>query len=277
MKIVYKGKWEYGGISNLYIKQLWKDSDIASANPKAHHHRCFELHIIENGHQIYECDGKEYRAEEGSLLIIPPCKVHKVIDRVSGTRKHSITFSIDDFSMFEAFSKEIKEPILVKTPETITENINYINKESEKHLRFSESLIGNRITETVVHIMRICGFPEENVDKNPISEDVRFSLAKQYIKDNIEFKPTVEEVAAYCYVSAKQLSRIFASYGITPSLYIKTQIASYAENLLSNSSYTLKEISERLNFSSEYHFNSFFKKYSGITPGEYRKMIKNSL
>ena len=42
--------------------------------------------------------------------------------------------------------------------------------------------------------------------------------------------------------------------------------------VMNESELSLKEISERLNFANEYYFNTFFKKYSGMTPGEYRKM-----
>jgi AraC-like DNA-binding protein len=36
---------------------------------------------------------------------------------------------------------------------------------------------------------------------------------------------------------------------------------------------SIKDISEIMHFNNEYYFNAFFKKYSGMPPGEYRKMF----
>ena len=276
MKIIFKGNWKQCKISNLYVKQLWKEADIDNTNPKAHHHRGFEIHIIEKGHQVYEVEGKRHKADAGSLIVIPPYMVHKVVDRIKGTRKHSITFSVDEGSIFASVSQRRQFPIVIKTPDVIKENIRYIDEENDRQLTFSKGLMYNRITETVVHIMRICGFSEEVSEGNSPLEDARFTMAKQYIKDNIEFRPMVEDVALYCCISTKQLCRIFAMYDTTPSQYIKNQMITHAEKLLSDSELPLKDISDTMNFSSEYHFNSFFKKYAGVTPGEFRKMIKHS-
>ena len=34
-------------------------------------------------------------------------------------------------------------------------------------------------------------------------------LAKQYISDNVDSAPSVPEVAAYCHLSCRQLTRLF--------------------------------------------------------------------
>ena len=44
------------------------------------------------------------------------------------------------------------------------------------------------------------------------------------------------------------------------------------EKLLADESFSLKQISEIMNFNNAYYFNAFFKKHSGMPPGEYRKM-----
>jgi AraC-like DNA-binding protein len=44
-----------------------------------------------------------------------------------------------------------------------------------------------------------------------------------------------------------------------------------AQNLLVYSEYSLVDISMYLGFSSQSHFGRVFKKYTGLTPNDYRK------
>ena len=98
-------------------------------------------------------------------------------------------------------------------------------------------------------------------------------MAKQYIEDNVELNPSVSDVAEYCHLSAKQLTRIFNGFeGISPGEYIIRARVSRIEALLSDRSLSLRQIGEIMSFNNEYYFNAFFKKYSGMPPGEYRKM-----
>ena len=54
--------------------------------------------------------------------------------------------------------------------------------------------------------------------------------------------------------------------------YIRSQKILRIEHLLAETDLSLKAISDRMHFSSECHFSSFFTKYAGLTPGAYRKM-----
>lgn len=61
------------------------------------------------------------------------------------------------------------------------------------------------------------------------------------------------------------------SVGTPPKQYIERVRLERARTLLKNSSLTVTEISERLNFSSSHHFANAFKKAYAITPRECRK------
>jgi AraC-like DNA-binding protein len=84
----------------------------------------------------------------------------------------------------------------------------------------------------------------------------------------------VGEVAKYCYLSTKQLTRIFNVYeGVSPGEYIIKARVAKIKKLISDKSFSLKQISDIMHFNNEYYFNAFFKKHSGLPPGEYRKML----
>ena len=100
-------------------------------------------------------------------------------------------------------------------------------------------------------------------------------MAERYIADNIDMPLSVSEVASYCALGEKQLTRLFSKYDlISPLQYINEKRAERIKLLMHESDLTLTEISEKMNFNNEYYFNTFFKRHMGISPGAYKKMIK---
>ena len=83
-----------------------------------------------------------------------------------------------------------------------------------------------------------------------------------------------EDVAGYCYLSVKQLNRIFLKYErITLLTYIHREKLRAAETMLKEGERSVQEISEILGFSSVYYFSAFFTKHIGLTPRQYRKEV----
>ena len=232
---------------------------------KVHHHTGFECHIIQNGYQIYEMNGVRYRIEQGECLLIGPRLPHRSVAFDHQTEKYAFTF-------------EREWPVESvcchgKTPARVVDNIRFILAESGHKKEISPALIENTVLESLVLLLRMTGI-KENPPVDPSSPHSILDLAKRYIEDNIEQNPHVTDVATYCHLSAKQLTRLFSQCeGIPPAEYIQQQRIRTIEQLLDDPSLSLKTISERLNFSSEYYFNAFFRKNNGMPPGEYRKMI----
>lgn len=269
MKILYKqasqntGSLNSVGISDCYYKQLLVERDRNSIT-KIHHHTGFELHMVTKGAQEYEAAGCSYRLTSGHLLLIPPKMPHRVIRSEANTEKSAITFTISP----DPGAAVLFLPI----PQQISDSLGYIAAEAASNLAYSPVLVENRILEIILFVLRQAGMKEEEFSGSA-GEDPVLTLSRQYIADNIERNPTVSEVAQYCYLSTKQLTRIFtACEAMSPGEYIIRQRARYIERLLTQNDLTLKQISERMHFSSEYYFNVFFKKYIGMPPGEYRKM-----
>lgn len=279
MKIIYKqppsgSVLEAVGVKNCYLKQLHCDADIKKISKKEHRHTGFEIHITTNGHQIYKLQNRKYKIKNGHFLLIPPNMKHCVMEYAPHTAKCSITFSVDEDSPYAPLFAGIREHMTGKTNKHIDDNINFILEEYKKRPFFSCRLIENRVFEVLVLLLRLCGAQEAAADETGIGEDARLSMAKQYIKDNVEFNLKVLDVASYCYLGTKQLTRLFkASENITLAAYIQKQRVAHIEKLLGGN-LSLGSISEKMHFTSEYHFNAFFKKYAGMPPGAYRKMLK---
>lgn len=272
MKIIYKQpeRDKYSslsnfGVQNCHFKKLYIDRDHSSITKKAHRHTGFELHIVTDGCQEYEVGEKIYKLESGCFLLIYPNVKHTAITWTPHTQKYSITFNKQADNNPICFFGTLNKRMF--------DNIDYILSEASLRKEISPILIENNILEILVLAFRMSGLKEN--DKVLIKdENIIISLAKKFIDDNIEISPSVTDVSEYCYLSTKQLTRIFQKFeGISPGEYIINKRILTIENLLVDNSLSLKQISERMNFNNEYYFNSFFKKYSGMPPGEYRKML----
>ncbi len=254
-------------ISNIFVKYLNYKNNSISVNKKTHHHTCVEIHIILDGEHTYEINNKEFTVKSGEMLLIPNLTKHKLINFYENTEKFSITFNSENQILNEKFTA----PVILKYPERILENLKFINTEYNKRLRFSEQLVENAVFEIIINIFRLLGYTQKEVFAAS-TEDNRLLLAKQYIKDNIELTPTISEIAKYCNLSTKQLTRLFKSEDTTAMKYIHTQKIKIIQKLLIENKLTLKEIAMKFNFNNEYYFNAYFKKYAGMPPGEYRRM-----
>ncbi|MCH5192493.1 MAG: helix-turn-helix domain-containing protein [Oscillospiraceae bacterium] len=102
-------------------------------------------------------------------------------------------------------------------------------------------------------------------------------MAMDYIYDNLHAVISEEDIAEYAAVSKSYLSRIFhKEVGVTVTTYIAVKRIEAAQNMLKYSDYRPLDIGNYLGFSSHSHFISTFKKYTGMTPGEFRKKYYRS-
>lgn len=256
------------GIQNCCFKYLRADHDTNKVTYKSHHHNSFEIHIIKNGHQEYELGGKIYSVCGGTFLFIPPYKKHRVVSISQGTEKYSITFVSSEFPGFT-------ECVVGNIPQCFFDNACFINEECQRASTFSRHLIQSRVFECIVLFLRMCGLRETPDDNTDSLTEQRLESIKEYIADNIESWITVSDIASYCHLSQRQLTRLFQQHeGMTPSRYIARQRAVYIEKLLETDELSIKEICEKMNFQNENYFNTFVKKHIGMPPGTFRRMAR---
>lgn len=98
------------------------------------------------------------------------------------------------------------------------------------------------------------------------------TTAMDYIYNNLHSKILEEDIAKAVNLSASYLSHIFREeVGVTIRAYISMKRVEEARNMLRFSDFQPLDIGNYLGFSSHSHFISTFKKYTGMTPGEYRR------
>lgn len=279
MKILYKqnarkdSPFYNFGIDNLYLKEISEVSDSRLVTKKEHSHAGYEIHIVTEGEQIYETSCGCYRVRQGSFVIIPPGVRHKLVSGLPGSFKYSIAFSVQNDSAEQLL--KLQEGVLLKEYDSgVASTLQKISEEYRYARELSALLVENATFELAIRLFRIAGFSEQRVDRELSDGNTRIEMAKKYVNDNAEQDLSVSDVAAYCYLSEKQLTRLFRFYEkASPAEYIRGVRIHRIELLLSDKTLSIKEVSRIMNFNNEYYFNAFFKKYYGMPPGEYRKTL----
>jgi AraC-like DNA-binding protein len=98
-----------------------------------------------------------------------------------------------------------------------------------------------------------------------------FERALEYIHENYKREIDINSVAEYAGVSYSHLRKIFRDEaGENIVNYINNLRINESKRLLCSTDQTIREISAALGYNSDQSFVRFFKKYEGITPGEFR-------
>lgn len=96
---------------------------------------------------------------------------------------------------------------------------------------------------------------------------------KDYIKNNLSKPITLDELALVVRKSPGYVSMVFKNEtGSTITQYITDRKILHAKELLTKSDFKIAEIAHAIGFSEERYFYQIFKKETGLTAGDYRKL-----
>ena len=135
--------------------------------------------------------------------------------------------------------------------------------------------------ESAIHKLHKEAVLDYTIQMSKLNKGVVYSKpviqAMDYVYDHLHSKISVETIAEYTALSTSYLSRLFhKEVGITLTAYIAMKRIEAAQNMLKYSDYSPVDIGNYLAFTTHSHFISTFKKYTGITPGEFRKQYYRS-
>ena len=258
----------------FHYEIIKSEHDERNATKKSHSHTGFEIHLVGSGRKRYQTEDCLFDGLAGTYLLIPPNKKHRMLHTTYPLKKYSFSFSlltdcdrVLDCATTPCICREI--------PPIVLQNLHTIVSEFQGGKAASSFVVANRIFESVVLLLQDAGTIRMDLQRMDVKEqtDIRVELAKQYVRDNAREPITVTDLTGYCHLSQKQLTRLFLEFeGMTPAAFIRSERILQIEKLLRDPQRTLKSISEEMSFPNEYCFNTFFKKYYGMTPGKYRKM-----
>jgi AraC family transcriptional regulator len=100
----------------------------------------------------------------------------------------------------------------------------------------------------------------------------KLHMVIEYIMENLEGSPTLEQMAAVARVSPDHFARQFkAATGLPPHQYVIARRIERAQHLLrADGELGLADVALRAGFSDQSHFCSHFKRIVGVTPRQFR-------
>ncbi|MFE6775070.1 helix-turn-helix domain-containing protein [Streptomyces sp. NPDC057702] len=127
---------------------------------------------------------------------------------------------------------------------------------------------------TVLDLVRSLAAPRIGDGSATPARPAQLVVAQEYVLRHLgDPRLCAEQVAEAVGVSTRQLSRIFASAGLSPSRYILRQRLARAREELADPQArhrTIAEVAHRWGFASQAHFTRVFRDHFGHTPGEAR-------
>lgn len=116
---------------------------------------------------------------------------------------------------------------------------------------------------------------EGSADRHP---DELISQVQFWMSKNLAVDMSIADIAQQFGLSTRTLSRRFkAATGLQPLQYWRQTRIDAAKDLLTSSNLTILEISIMVGYQDQSHLSQLFKKATGHTPKDYRKMVRKKL
>ncbi|MEG0564658.1 MAG: AraC family transcriptional regulator [Hungatella sp.] len=265
------------------IDRVLRDSEFTM--PIRHLHSEYEIYYLLEGAQNYFIEHETYFVCAGTVVLIDRDKIHKTSTAGAAHQDrmvmelhqewinpflHAIGFwTIEQFfseyrivQLDEAGQIYVKTLFLAIGEEMRTKKLGY------------ECIVKMKLAEFMFYILRFQNRKDSN-RTGCVVQSPKYSKVHEvadYIQSHYRDPLSLQSLAEEFYVSKCYLSRIFkAVTGLTVHEYIAIQRVKQGKYLLEQETYNITQISELVGFDSITYFEKVFKKYTGHTPGKYRK------
>jgi len=258
----------------------------------------FEISYVEKGDIIKTVD-KVCSVE--SFSVTAPCvtvasKGHAMTLKSESEHKH-FTVGFSQFTQHEITSDDIincyrsgfqekqdKKIFFAVIPEVITDEktVKDIARLIKLIISENNSVRPSRNMSTTAVLLELLQTVTEYSFGQVLNDlDVSFSdlhyceKAISFIKNNLDKKLNIEEIADTLKISSGHLSRIFKkNTGKSIIEYINKNKIEYAQILLSSRNMSSKAVASQLSISDIKYFFHMFKRYTGMTINEYKNLMR---
>ena len=247
-----------------------------------HKHTFYHLVLFTKGNGTHAIDFKTFDVTPGQIYFMVPGQVHSwdFEGDVDGYLVHftesffqSFLLKNEYLDQFQFFSGAVDDAVINIPPmlqSQIVTLFETLMDETEDPGRMSTDMIRSLLLQIFILLSRTAINDQEK--QLPTYNYTLITNFRKLIEKNFATLKLPKDYAELLYITPNHLNAVCNDLlGISAGEVIRDRVLLEAKRLLINLNLTVVEISYQLNFSDNSYFTKFFKKYTGLTPEEFRK------
>lgn len=284
-------------IPHIYLEEVAR---TGSYDMKYHHyHSGYEIYYLMEGQRYYFIDRSVFFVEAGGLVFIDKNRIHKTSQADSSYHRR-LLIQVEECCMDRwltdmaqgrlrvLFQDELSVVSLNREDQRLLDDkLQEMKKEASLHQEGYEEMIEYLLRQILLLAFRAKTARQESASRllstahsplpgsDHVPREDRIRTVNQvagYLASNYQETASLDEIAARFYINKYYLSRIFRQVtGVTMHEYLHIQRIQKAQEFLTSSLLPITEIAHATGFETLSYFEKIFRRYCGVTPGEYRK------
>jgi AraC-like DNA-binding protein/mannose-6-phosphate isomerase-like protein (cupin superfamily) len=245
------------------------------------HHRMIEMNIVIEGCQYVTVGSYKYEQKAGDLLIIPPMVLHQFNStNHAKTQYFVVHLQISDPELSQMIT--LNEQFFFPDGHPLNQALSPLLNDIREMLQLTKNkmrvysncyaMLDQLELYYSVHVQNV-SLPELNLSYQ-LAQEIENLLVPQndYSTEASIHVNWLEQISSDLGISRRHANRIFQqTFGMSPRAYLSVIRQQQAMHLLMTSKDTIEEIAMRVGYENAQSFIRQFRKWTGETPGLFRK------
>jgi AraC family transcriptional regulator len=269
MELKLKAGQFYGTTSQSLAANGFRFTEKAYASRArlpTHAHELSHFCFVLAGNYTEKIAGRFFERAPAALVYYPPDVSHGEEHFTSG-RHFLVEIDFKSLETVRDYGARLSEPVLLDTNSSFW-LANRMYKEFCERDGFSGLALESIATELLIATSRRDSHPAE---RRP---PAWLHTVKDFLRENFSEPPGLNELAKAVDVHPTHLARVFRQFErCTVGSYIREVRIDYARQRMIGSNDSLVEIALAAGFADQTHFTRSFKRITGMTPSEFRRLF----
>ena len=243
-----------------------------------HSHPFFELHLVRKGEFRYRCGDRSFSLRSGQFCLFCPGAYHAPEHGDSGSLRICIRLELlrSPRPLRDELERAAERaPAYTGDGLAVLETAADLQAELSCPGPFSPDMVRSLLSRLLLLVVRSLEIPSPNPEVPSTLDRERSAILDAFFNDRFAEPAGEAELASALGVSRRQLERILQK---TCGQSFRDRLTEVrietACGLLRGSDLSVREISERVGYSSPSSFTVCFRRRKGMTPREYREVEK---
>lgn len=241
--------------------------------------------LCKRGEANYSVDTRQHKVKAGDLMFISEGHILEAYEpspnyeclyiMLSTEFYHSFVMNVKNVSSLLLFS--MNNPVVALTAHEAQVYTNYYQtirlKMADTQHHFRTNLVKALLLAMFYDMSNVIWRVERNENESTRKRaDALFAKFISLLEENFRTERRVSWYAEQMDITPKYLSEIVKQVSKrTPNDWIDSYVLLEIRVMLKNTTKTMKEIADAINFPNQSFFGKFFKEHMGMSPTEYRK------